>query len=52
MSLLIYLPEFVCLAGALIYALAPAGYVKTTEVGRIMFAFGLLATLLRGVRHP
>jgi Na+/phosphate symporter len=38
------LPLLVCLVGLLIYALSKNGDVK--EIGRIMFAFGLLVVLL------
>jgi len=37
----------VCVVGLLMYALSDSG--KLIEVGRIMFAFGLLAVLLHGL---
>jgi Na+/phosphate symporter len=46
--MIIYLPLFVALVGVLIYAFAVNP--KLGEVGRIMFAFGLLVFLL-GVPH-
>jgi Na+/phosphate symporter len=46
--MIIYLPLFVALVGVLIYAFAVNP--KLSEVGRIMFAFGLLVTL-RNIPH-
>lgn len=40
----IYMAPFVTLAGVLIYGFA--GNPKLQEIGRIMFAFGLLVTLM------
>jgi Na+/phosphate symporter len=37
----------VCLIGVLIYALSDSA--KLMEIGRLMFAFGLLAVLLGGL---
>jgi hypothetical protein len=36
----------VCLLGALLYLMPQEEYPKITEIGRIMFAFGLFAFLL------
>jgi len=44
--MLIYLPLFVAIVGLVIYAIS--SNPKAAEVGRIMFAFGLLVFLL----HP
>ena len=41
----IYIPALVALIGLLIYAFATNG--KVTEVGRIMFAMGLLVFLIQ-----
>lgn len=46
----IYLSALICLIGVLMYALATNG--KVSEIGRIMFAFGLLAFLLYLPGHP
>jgi hypothetical protein len=43
--MIIYLPLFVALVGVLMYALC--ANPKLQEIGRISFAFGLLAFLLR-----
>jgi Na+/phosphate symporter len=40
----IYLAPLVCIVGALVYCFG--GHPKVVELGRIAFAFGLLATLL------
>lgn len=48
MTLVILLPLAVALVGALMYGLASA---KAGELGRIMFAMGLLATLLHVSAH-
>jgi hypothetical protein len=48
--MLIYLPEIVALIGLLMYALSTNA--KVSEIGRIMFAVGLLACLMIGVHHP
>jgi hypothetical protein len=42
--MIIYLSLLICLVGLIMYALAKDG--KVVEIGRIMFAFGLLAFLL------
>lgn len=44
--MIVLLPLLVCIAGALIYALA--ANPKVAEMGRIAFGFGLLAFLLAG----
>ena len=44
-------PFIVCVAGLAIYFLAKPTQAKFAEVGRIMFAFGLLVTLLRLPEH-
>lgn len=44
--MIVYLPVFVALIGVLMYALC--SNPKLAECGRIMFAAGLLAFLLRG----
>jgi|HubBroStandDraft_6_1064221.scaffolds.fasta_scaffold430566_2 Na+/phosphate symporter len=43
--MIIYVSLLVCLIGVLMYALA--SNPKLVEIGRICFAFGLLAFLLR-----
>ena len=47
--MIIYFDLLVCLIGALIYGFATNG--KLQEIGRIMFAFGLLAFLLMLPQH-
>jgi hypothetical protein len=49
--MLIYLPEIICLIGLVLYTLDPI-HPKVQECGRIMFAFGLLVSLLNGFHHP
>jgi hypothetical protein len=44
MSITLTAPLIVCVAGIVIYALATPP--KTAEIGRLMFACGLLAALL------
>lgn len=46
MSIILYLPLIMCLAGLVLYLLA--NHAKASEVGRIMFFAGLLAYLLKG----
>ena len=46
-----YLCVFVCLVGLLLYFLAGETKPKVTEVGRLMFACGLLVTLLQFMTH-
>lgn len=41
----IYLPLLVCIIGLVIYALTTNA--KASELGRIMFAFGLLVSLFQ-----
>lgn len=48
--MLIYLPQVICLIGLVLYAMA--SNPKASECGRIMFAFGLLVSLLNGFHHP
>jgi Na+/phosphate symporter len=43
--MIIYLSLLICIIGLLVYVLATNP--KTVELGRIAFAFGLLAFLLR-----
>lgn len=43
-ELVIYIPAIVCLVGLLMYALSNNS--KVQEIGRIMFAFGLLVWLM------
>lgn len=40
----IYLAPFICVLGGILYCFS--GHPKVVELGRIMFAFGLLALLL------
>lgn len=47
--MIIYLPLLVAIIGLLMYALCVNP--KLAEIGRISFAFGLLAFLLTGVQH-
>ena len=47
--MIIYLSLLVAVIGILMYALCTDG--KLSELGRIMFAFGLLAFLLTAVPH-
>jgi hypothetical protein len=44
--MILYLPLFVALVGILMYALCTNA--KLSEIGRLMFACGLLAFLLEG----
>ena len=44
--MIIYLSLLVCVIGLVLYCFARPEQSKTAEVGRIMFAFGLLAFLL------
>jgi Na+/phosphate symporter len=46
---IILIPALVCLIGLLMYALCVNG--KLSEIGRIMFAFGLLVTLMQLPSH-
>lgn len=46
MILLPYLPELVCVAGALIWALVSDTRPKLVDAGRLMFFAGLFVTLL------
>lgn len=43
--MIVLVPLLVCLIGMMIYALAVNG--KAAEIGRLMFACGLLVTLFR-----
>ena len=47
--MVILIPALVCLIGLLMYALCVNG--KLAEIGRIMFAFGLLITLMQLPTH-
>ena len=44
----LWLPFVVCIVGLLIYLLVKPELNKVAEVGRIMFAFGLLVFLAGG----
>lgn len=44
MTIVILIPLLVCIVGLLMYALS--ANVKLQEIGRLMFACGLLVTLL------
>ena len=48
---ILWLPFVVCIVGLLIYLLVKPELNKVAEVGRIMFAFGLLVTLLELPNH-
>jgi Na+/phosphate symporter len=47
--MIIYTSALVCIIGLLMYALCTDG--KLSEIGRIMFSFGLLAFLMTSVPH-
>lgn len=46
MQILLYLPLIIALIGLVLYALA--SNAKAAEIGRLMFAIGLLGYLLKG----